>query len=468
LHIYEAQLGPAMSPAPVGLEDIWLSVDGLMRHAQLIRQNEENMQAQQRGMIRDGCFLMPSPFADRKGDRCNQSWFHEYQFYYLFDAGTHGNYYWITGSLGRGYNLDTIWFPSRQIAVTIHRYGIDAERLNRFQNSLLQPPAKANWAPLWEKAPRTAVVGYQHLVHMLWNELPALDRLVGTTLPDVFDIAVQCEPYGPTKELYPELAARIHTVRYEDIPELNAANGMVLGLGSWTITRGTQARVRRVAAMHTSEEAITQRDRFKAEHTPVFWLSVKPPLRTLTDQSAHLASLIGALQAFYPKAGFILDGASDPWDFPANSNYFSWFHENAQRAREISAKILAEIMESARVERKKIVNLNGITACEEVMWGEAADFYICHGGTMQNKIGWVHRIPGFIHSNRAFLESFRTMPLPIAHDAPPCYLASHALIVDDDINRYSANQLARKDQNYEFSSLGTLIDEVMAAVEATL
>lgn len=465
--VYEAQPGLANWPAPPGLEDVWSRIHDLLAHLRAVREDEAAVQAQQRGMIRDGCFLMPSPFAHRVEDLCSRSWFHEYQFYYQFEAAPQESYFWITGLLSRGYSLDTIWFPARRIAVTNFPSGIDCDRLARFEELLTRLPRKPAWNAPQVNVPRVAMVGFQHLMHMLWNELPALDRLVGMALPDIFGIAVQCEPFGPTRELFPELAARVRSVRYEDAPEENANHGLVLGLGSWTITRGTQERIRRLAPNYVSPEVLAVRDRFKADHDPVFWFSVKPPKRTMSDQAEILASLIDALCGDYPNAGFILDGASLPWDFPSNTNYPGWFHSVSDSAVRGSATIIAAILEGLQTAlRDHIVSLNGISACEETIWGEAATFYVCHGGTMQHKIGWLHSVPGFIHSNRNFLRLFRQMPAPVI-DGPACYYASESLIIDDDPTLYSEHELARKDQNYSFASLSQLLEEIRAAVIAS-
>ena len=457
--------------APAGLEGIWPQVCGLLAHVQAMRGDEGAVQAQQRGMVRDGCFVMPSPFPGRDGDRCCRSWFHEFQFYYEFDAGRHGTYYWITGLLSRGYSLDHLWFPAHRAAASIDPTGVDSARLERFAAMLAEAPDKPAGPP-GGIAPRLAVAGFQHMVHMLWNELPALDRLAAAGLPasahtGAFGIAVQCEPFGPTRELFPELAPWIRTVRHTDLPALNGANGLVLGLGSWTITPGTQARVRRVAARHAGPAAAARQAAFRDAHGPVFWLSVKPPNRTLAGQEEALAGLIAALRAAHPGAGFILDGASAPWDFPANPNYPPWFHKVSRAAAAGSAAVIAGVL--ARLDplaRDHVVALNGIPVCQEVGWGAIAGFYVCHGGTMHNKIGWLHPVPGFVHSNHAFLAAMRGMPDPVP-GGPPCALASAELVRDDDPAGYGPHELARKDQNYSFTSLDRFVEEVRAAFLAT-
>ncbi len=466
--MYEFKPGAEPNNAPPGLEDIWSCTHKLLGHLHFLRSNERSLQAQQYGMIRDGCLLLPSVFPGRVHDLCSRSWFHESYFYYLFEASEHESYFWISGVFARGYSLDTIWFPGRRLAVTINPLGVDCARLARFDEMLTRTPAKPIRSRPWTNASRTAVVSSPHLMHMLWNELPALERLTDVMLPDKFNVAVLFEPFGPMKELFPEFADRIKALRHKDILHENAQNGLVLGLGAWTVTNTTQRRLHKIAARHTQQEKVKQRDLFKKQHYPIFWLSVKPPKRTLSNQSLVLASVINALQARYPQAGFILDGACHPFDFPANENYAPWFHNVLKVAFDNSKEIITAIIKQLRpATRKNVIFLNGVSACEEITWGAAATFYICHGGTMQNKIGWIHRIPGFVHSNRNFLESFRRMPVPV-EDGPACYFPSEDLIVDDNISNYSVEELARKDQNYKISSVTKFSDQIMAAVAASI
>ncbi len=446
---------------PAGMEDLWPAISGLLAHQWAHNVNEASVQAQQRGALRDGCYLMPSPYPGHdSGDVCSRSWSHESQFFYEFCSGTDERYLWISGQLDRGYKLETLWFPGRNVAVTNFAPSVNPDFLDRFRRMLAFAPVK----PVWEAAPiaipRVVVTGFQHLMHVLWNELPALDRMAALPLPDKVSIGVLCQPFGPTVALFPELQPAIQVIRLEDVATLNATNGLVLGLGSWSITPGTQHRVRRVAAEQAGPAVIAARDAFKASHHPIFWLSVKPPKRTMSDQAQTLATLMQALRADYPNAGFILDGASRPWDFPASSNYPPWFHDVFTKAVAGSAEIMGAVKALLDPDlHPHLVTLNDISACDEVVWGEAASFYICHGGTMQNKIGWVHQTPGFIHSNRTFMASFRTMPEPVT-DGPPCFYMSPELIIDDDPANYSALELSRKDQDYSFVSNMAFLAEI--------
>ena len=462
--LYGMRADGSLPPAPSNMEDIWVRIGNLLAHQASLLHDEQVLQATQRGVLRDGCFTMPSPYPDHPEDCCTRSWSHEYQFFYEFCSFTEERYYWVSAQLDRGYALETVWFPSRRVAVTSLPQRVDLGLFDRFEAMLAATPAKQVWDEPPCNIPRTVATGFQHMMHMLWNQLPALERLVGEPISEVAHIDVQCEPFGPTAALFPELAPFIRQTRIEDIPDLNVRHGLLIGLGSWTITPGTRLRVQRVAAEQAGPDVASKRDAFQNAHHPVIWVSVKPPKRTVANQVEMIAALITALRAGYPQAGFLLNGASLPWDYPVNSNYPPWFHEGIDGAVTRSAAIIGGIMNRLGPEMDEhVVALNDLSACDEVVWGSAASFYICHGGTMQNKIGWVHQTPGFTHSNRTFTRLFRTMPQPVV-GGPPCFYASDDLIVDDDPAGYSALELARKDQNYSFTSVDAFIAEVRVAL----
>lgn len=450
--------------SPPGCNDFWIRIRILMLYAADLSKDEERVQIQQHGMIRDGFFVMPSIYSDRESDQCNRSWFHEYRFYYEFETNSQDRYFWITGQLDCGYSLQTIWFPEKKIVFTNYYLGVDVNRLIRFKTHLQESVQKIFHTEHLNNVPRLAIVGYQHMLHTLWNELPALDLLSETELPSCFKIAVQHEPFGPIRRLFPELSASIYAIRYEDIPHQNSVRGLVFGLGSWTITHSTQKRILDLAEEISSKEVILRIKLFEHTHSPIFWISVKPPQRTISEQPQALAALITHLKASFPAAGFIINGVSFPWDFPINTNYPPWFHDYITTALDKSKEIIECLLRHLQNNNfNDIVILNGISACEEAAWGKVASFYICHGGSMQNKIGWLHDTPGFIHSNRPFIEANRSMPVPV-FDGPACYYASDELIVDDDQSKYSTHEITRKDQNYSFSSLSRFIDEVTCAI----
>lgn len=462
--IYELQeRGGALSSSAPGLEDIWPRLYGILSHFQKMRLNELAVQEQQLGMVRDGGFLMPSPFQDTVGDLCRHSWFFEDRYFYRFSPQAHEEYFWVSGSIGRGYSLDSIWFPQRGIAVTLYKAGIELTPgcLDRFQNhKLAKENIDSDIAMI--NAFRCAVIGFPHMTHMLWNVMPALDQLSDMKIPESFKLAVLFEPFGPIEELFPSFAGHLEHIQSNELPKLNKKYEFLVGLGSWFITRRVQDRIRSVLINYVDAEVRSKCQVFRELHETIFWISIKPPKRTIIDQCNMIAGLMHALRQRYQKAGFILDGVSLPWDFMTNTNYPSWSKAGLDRASVNSEEITRNIIELIEPQlRPHVITLNGVPISEEIAWAELATFYIAHGGSMQNKIGWLRSIPGYVHSNKKFLKFCRNF----VERGGEMILASEELIVDDDPSSYSPQEMERKDQNYAFRSLEMLVEEVSAAYE---
>src|SRR5579871_221543 len=127
VHLFDASAGT--QPAPEGLVDIWERVRSLLAHWWRFNLDEAKIRGQQHGMIRDGCFIMPSPLHDG-ADTCYRSYYSNHRFFYEFDANE--RYYWVSSMLDRGYSLSTLYFPARNVAVTMYDYNAEPLMLREF------------------------------------------------------------------------------------------------------------------------------------------------------------------------------------------------------------------------------------------------------------------------------------------------------------------------------------------------
>jgi hypothetical protein len=447
------------SQVPPGLADIWPRLQPILQHWLRFSQNEAGVREHQLGMVRDGCFLMPSPFGEG-GDRCLASFCFDFRFFYRFQAKE--DYFWVTSLLARGYCLSSIFLPRRAIAIDLFPDAAPADLYGSF--AATYGTAKTNISPdVIDASPAIAVTGFHHPMHVLWNELPALDAAVASPPTSQLKVAVRYEPFGPTESLFPELASCLTRVNTNDIFTLNISERFLVGLGSRTITAATQNRVRTVAEQLATPPVLNARERFRADHWPILWVSIKPPHRTPIQQVAMLVKLLERFQEAYPRSGFLVDGASFPWDYDRSDAYGTWFRDYLWAEKTESAAIIVQLLHSLPPSiRAHVASLNGLTMCQEIAWGEAADFYFCHGGTMQNKIGWIHRIPGMLHSNTSFMSTYSQMYAPVENGIP-CQLLPADLVLDDDLGSYSDLQLARRDKDYQFTSLEEVVSCVLLA-----
>lgn len=452
--------------APPELADIWPRMHAILSDVLQFNHSEARVRGQQLRIALGGGLVMPSPFSP-EDDPAHGSYYSDYRFAFAFGgAGTgHEPYLWITDRIGTGYAIGTIVFPDRHVAVSLYPLQIHPTEIDRLNQFRIAIPKQPDATPNLPHA--TAVVGSFHLMHTLWNELPALDHVASAGLPRDLTIAAMHQPCGPLRELYPELASRIFTVTQEQLPALNRASRFLIGFGSRTVTRQTRERLLRVANHLAPPAALTARDQFQRERRPIFWLSVKPPKRTVENQSDALTEIITALLARYPRAGIILNGVSHPWDWQTNPGYSEPFrqrmHDAASWDQQTAQAVVQKLGPGASA---SIHVLSDISVMEEISWGSIADFYFCHGGSMQHKIGWVHGTPGMIHSNARFIDWNRALPSPAEGCPEACYLPRD-MIVDDAASNYTEDELARCDQNYRFAATSAVAAELIEAFEQT-
>ena len=159
---------------------------------------------------------------------------------------------------------------------------------------------------------------------------------------------------------------------------------------------------------------------------PVIWLSARLDARTLDNQTEFLTSLITRIAVQYPQAGFILDGFSFASDFEseiyqqgvssdASKNTAAGAEEgrssgaflasaDKSREREVTAYVteLQSILGGHLP--NPVINVSGMNLTDAIYLAGIAHYYVCHAGTLQHKIAWLHNTPGIVHSNIAGLE----------------------------------------------------------------
>jgi hypothetical protein len=439
------------------LDLVWSRVLTVLKHYACFNADEARVRAQQHAILRTGILITPSIFGDGS-DFCRRSFYYQQHIFYHFEDGPE-EYFWITSLLDRGYSLGVLFLADRGVAISLYPYTVDVHLLRGFEDLRAAIPQSA--AP--SSTQIIVVVGYHHIIHTLWNELPALDYAIKAGLTPHLRIATTHQPMGPIEDIFPELRGRVKPYKLDSLQGLNGTAAMFVALGTRSIPASTQTRVRRTARELTPRTILKQQDDFRRHHNPIFWLSVKPPERTYSEQPKMLAAIIRGIQAEHPHAGFLLNGMSYPWDYHGNSNYLEWFFCHMEC---VSIKTMKVIMEVLRILprhfRTAVRVVTDVSVMEETTWGEIADCYFCHGGSMQNKMDWIQSIPGVTRSNKRFNDAAKAMSPPV-HSGSKTYYLPQSLVEDDDPARYTPYQLARKDQNYRFVSVEAVVRFILDA-----
>lgn len=459
VHVFEPG-----GPPPAPLADLWPRLETILVAQRAFNSDEARVQAQQHGILRDGRFNMLSPFADEP-QSCVQSYERDHRFWFRF-AGRE-EFFWVSATLMNAFELSTLYFPQRRVAVTLREGDVSAERIadfETFRRDITKPSPPAIPAA----GRRTVVSGEGHYMHVLWKELPALERAVAAGLTEKMQLAAVYQPFGPLAELFPELAGQVQPLVWNEAGALNAREHLLVGLGSLSITPGTRARLRRVGAAMAGADVLRTRDAFRAAHRPVVWVSVKPPKRTLRDQAAILARLMAAVKSEYPDAGFILNGASRPWDAESNPNFGGWFGERYKRATAAAGAIIDDVLANLPPDvRASVAVVTDRTACDEIAWGEAADFYFCHGGTMQHKIGYIHEVPGMIHCPNSFRDRYSEQH-ELVLDGPKCWFVPAGMVTDGGGETYATFNAPEVEPDYVFASPDLVVNEFLSALRTAI
>jgi hypothetical protein len=136
---------------------------------------------------------------------------------------------------------------------------------------------------------------------------------------------------------------------------------------------------------------------------PRVWISVRQGSRTPDNQAEFLAAVIAAILRANPDASFVLDGFSFPVGFSTDSRIGRWralFRERAAIDKKLVDSLLCRIEDAhgCRI-RGRFCSTTGLDVLDAMCVASFCTFYVCHAGTLQHKIGWIHDIPGLVHTS---------------------------------------------------------------------
>jgi hypothetical protein len=114
-----------------------------------------------------------------------------------------------------------------------------------------------------------------------------------------------------------------------------------------------------------------------------------------------------------------------------------------------------------------LVVVSGRDLPEAVVLAGRADYYICHTGTLQHKVAWLHNIPGMVHTNRAGLQpgAARWLADQLENGLEPSLVAPESVEDLDSIR--SPNQVERN-RDYHFIDIAAVVAAILADVDRVL
>ena len=288
------------------------------------------------------------------------------------------------------------------------------------------------------------VIGHQNFAHYASNQLPAVALLPRLGVGGNVTLLETYRPLGAIRSLFPELDLEVTQVAAGALENVNKPGLLIVPLGSLRLTKDIRDRVLRHAEARLGPQTISIIKKVNRTQ-PCLWVSVRTVNRTASNQHELLLALCRRFLREYGAAHVIIDGHSLPADFALD--------EGAADSRDVVAADLAvarAIKQELDVdgEQERVHLAVGLSILETLFLGHLANFYFCHYGTIQHKIGWFHSCAGVIHSNSALLEAAYPVALRSEVAVPPVYLPPETVVDESPDTSGDERQLALKHNGY--------------------
>ncbi len=434
------------------------------------RPEEAVIRSFQADILTQGFFEVPSPFTGRLVQSGESLVLPNRNVFYRFPSEP--QFLLAAANLGRGYPIVGLILLNAQKLITLDQreWGIDLSDVDDARDIL----ARDAWAVPQPASSCVILTGDTNFAHHAWNQLGAIEALARLRPADQpVEIFTTFTPLGPIAELFPELADWPIKSLPPTIPDaLNVPGRVIVNLGGLRVTDSTRRRVLRVAQNRASEFARSARLSL-ASRRPVIWISIRTRNRTPINQRAFVMALCRSIFSTYPAAAVILDGHSTPVDRDTNYHYDrNDIDETISRDRqEIDDIVDALATEFCLNDDQLILKAVGLTILDSILLAHHADFYICHHGTVQHKIGWMTDAAGVVHSNPRTLaiNPGPWVALQAGHERTPIYFPPGLIgEVPETVDAGDINSMSRLFDPYVFLNIEDSVDFCMGQISNLL
>lgn len=257
------------------------------------------------------------------------------------------------------------------------------------------------------------LMGHPNFAHNLWNELSAL-HFYSQSRPaasSALEFQVLYEPLVSLTDITGDIPVKV--TRPKSFQSLVGFQpSLVTRLGSTQIPLVFRQQLTSLLTVRRDETLTDELVTSLAGSGPVIWISARLDARTLDNQSEFLHSLITRIADHYPRAAFIMDGFSYANDYgskvylqgdggPSGAQREGSGLGGVMRLREkeVTAYITGLQDKLGAHLANTIINVSGMQLAEAIYFAGLAQYYVCHAGTLQHKIAWLHNTPGMVHSN---------------------------------------------------------------------
>jgi len=313
--------------------------------------------------------------------------------------------FWImTGEIQFGYPLTWLYCPGNRILIRLAEGGTGVQAnidpadywFNKIRQALQEREAAEK-----EVSNPVIIMGHRNFAHHLWNELPALAEWLNQTrdsdMNGITLVPVR-EPLGPLDAIFPELES-MTLLRTDTTPrDINNIPGSFVLLGSRKVSRQVRDRLTKYLEQRASDTAHRLEQDFLQHHQPVFWFSVREHNGTCLNQMEFLEGLALRLLETYPDSRILLDGFAFP-PFESDLNTLLAAEQRAISLDCFMENLKKRLATTGGAEiAARLCSVSGLSLPDNLYLARHVDYYVCHAGTLQHKLGWLYPIHGIIHT----------------------------------------------------------------------
>jgi len=427
----------------------------------------------QASILRHACFSLVPPF-DGDSIKNNDSLFLPGKRIAYHFAGLMP--FWIiTGDLQLGYPLAWFYCPDNQVLIRLsrgstgHPASIDPiEHWSCQIEKALQE--REPYKPDTRDLKPVIVTGHRNFAHHLWNELSALAEWLEHTQADertgVTLIPLR-EPFGPLEGIFPELQS-LTLLRSVTTPQdINRMSGCLVMPGSRKVTRRVREIVANYLQNQASEVARRMEQDFLNRHQPVFWFSVRDHDRTCLNQMEFLEALALRLLNSYPDSAILLDGfAFTPYEPDLDTLIAA--EKRAGSLRDFIQELKNRVTVSHGPDTAaRLCSVSGLSLIDNLYLARHVNYYVCHAGTLQHKLGWLYDIPGIMHTvldDKTGYSPERWYAAQVEDGIAPKVLPREYITVAGEHN----TDIPSRNRNYLINKVSGAIDHILDDVQNTL
>ena len=350
----------------------------------------------QRDILNEGSFTVISPQSGRRV-RVDQSVMLREGTAYLLPGG---KTWLVTGPLQYGHPLWELVSENDGQRHPLPNSGIAGRSASNRQIERLR-----NARPPVATGHPTLVIGNSNFAHHLWNELSALDEWLSAATDEMISrlsVTAFAEPLGPLDRLFPKLGTVTDFVRQAPRSGCLDNGNLAVRVGARFVTERVRNVICGFCEQNAQQSAIAAARELLQDAWPRLWVSVRLGDRTIENQEDFIRAVMSELFHHFPEAAVLVDGFSYPFHFFEDPRVSDAQKQNhARRVRDNDAfidHIIARLKnEFGERVTSRICSDNGLALQDAITLGRLCDYYICHAGSLQHKIGWLHNPPGLIH-----------------------------------------------------------------------